>query len=241
MQCVILAGGFGTRMLPLTSNLPKAMIKINDKPFIYYQLSWIIKHKIDKILICIGHFGDIIRSYVGNNFCGIPVDYVDEGENLLGTAGALALASQEKKLDDLFIVTYGDSFLPINYSDPFIYCIEREISALMTIYKNNGQFDNSNVMVIDDLILYDKKHITKPEEQFSYIDYGLSVLSKKIIDIHVPNNAKYDLSQLFHELSIKNELRGLEVYDRFYEVGSFAGLKDFTSWLELNGKFINNS
>jgi hypothetical protein len=65
--------------------------------------------------------------------------------------------------------TYSDSYLPINYSNPFYYCIDNNINALMTIYKNNGDFDNSNVIVNDNNIIYDKKYLTRPQEDFHCI------------------------------------------------------------------------
>lgn len=97
MQCVILAGGFGTRMLPITTNTPKAMIDVNGKPFIHYQLDWIINCGINKILINIGYLGNIIKNYVGDVFNNIPITYVDEGDNLLGTAGAFRNGNASKR------------------------------------------------------------------------------------------------------------------------------------------------
>jgi MurNAc alpha-1-phosphate uridylyltransferase len=235
MQCVILCGGFGTRMLPLTTNIPKAMININDKPFIHYQIAWLVKHGINNIILSIGHFGSLIRDFIGDKYMNVPIIYADEGESLLGTAGALRLALPS--LEDLFAVTYGDSFLPINYLSPFQYYVEKNIDALMTVYKNNGQFDKSNVLMDDKRFVYDKKN---PSKDFQYIDYGLSILNKQIIDRHVPKNMKYGLDELFKNLSINNRLHGYEVYDRFYEIGSFQGLKDFTDWVNINGKCFNN-
>jgi NDP-sugar pyrophosphorylase family protein len=102
MQCVILAGGCGTRMLPLTKNIPKCLININEKPFLYYQLIWMINQGVTNVLISIGHLGDQIRKYINDNKKLFPIyiDFVDEGENLLGTAGALRLAYDQDKLKD---------------------------------------------------------------------------------------------------------------------------------------------
>jgi NDP-sugar pyrophosphorylase family protein len=235
MQCVILCGGFGTRMLPITENIPKSMIDINGKPFIDYQLSWITNQGIDNIILNIGHLGNIIRDYVGEKFNDADITYVEEGDKLLGTAGALRLSLPH--LDNLFLVTYGDSFLPINYVEPLQYCQERGIESLMTVYKNNNQFDKSNVFMDKSCFIYDKGAAYK---NFEYIDYGLSVLSKGIVKNYIPSG-KYGLSDLFYDLSFKNILRGYEVYDRFYEIGSFAGLNDFKTWVNKNGKCFNRS
>jgi NDP-sugar pyrophosphorylase family protein len=226
MQCVILAGGLGTRILPLTKQIPKALIEIDNFPFINYQLQWLAIHGVTEVILCIGHLGTMIRGYVqdGSNY-NLKIEYVDEGEDLLGTAGALRLALD--KLNESFLVIYGDSFLPICFSEIYNYYKQNNISALMTIYKNDNKFDKSNVILYDDKsIFYNKKtNLLCP-----YIDYGLSILSKDIIKEINPRQ-KYGLADLFYKLSIEKKLIGYEVFERFYEIGSFSGLNDFKKWL----------
>lgn len=239
MQCVILAGGMGTRMLPLTSNKPKSLLDVNGKPFIYYQLKWLEQYDITSVLINIGHLGSMIRDYININLdFSFPVDYVDEGDNLLGTAGALRLAYDQNKLDPIFLTLYGDSFLPINFNDicdTFRDCPAD--SALMTIYHNKNAYDKSNVNKnIDNTIIYDKNN-----DDANYIDYGLSILKSDIIKTYVEKNTYYKLADLFNKLSLHNKLIGREVFDRFFEIGSFDGLKDFTDWINVNYEIFNNS
>ena len=231
MQCVILAGGLGTRMLPLTQQIPKALIEVSGKPFVHYQLSWLATHGITDVTFCIGHFGQMIRDYVQDGSAyNLKVNYVDEGENLLGTAGALRLALDENKLNESFFVMYGDSFLPIDFEDVWNFHINNS-KSVMTIYKNNNQFDKSNVVLYENnIILYNKNQTSS---SYEYIDYGLSILSKDIVEDIMPKQ-KHKLADLFYELSIENKIIGYEVFERFFEIGSFSGLKDFEEWLNYN-------
>lgn len=233
MQCVILAGGLGTRMLPLTKDIPKSLIKINGKPFIDYQLTLLTDNGVNDIVICIGNLGDMIQNYVGYSFNGAKVSYVSDGENLMGTGGALRKAYDESKLNEIFGVIYGDSFLLINYQEIYdkVLFSSEYYKALMTVYKNEGKFDISNVVFnSDNFILYDKKCLTKNPKEFTYIDYGFSILFRDTIS-NIPQNQKYGLDQLLHKISLENKLKGIEVHNRFYEIGSIEGLKDFTNWI----------
>lgn len=240
MQCVILAGGLGTRMYPVTKTIPKSMIEVNGQPFIHYQLKLLSSQNIKKVLLCIGYLGEEIKDFVKNGSqYNIEVDYLDEGSNLLGTGGALRLASTKNKLEESFFVTYGDSYLPNNWND-IKRAYENNIFPIMTTFKNYNKFDKSNVTYLNNKFIKYNKFNT--DSSFKYIDYGLLVLGKKYIDI-LPQNKKCDLSLLLHNLSNNKSLRGFNVNNRFYEVGSLIGLNDFKDWLNSNekSKLINHS
>src|SRR6266566_3944089 len=114
LQCVVLAGGQGTRMLPMTEELPKALIPGLGRAFADWQLEHLAAEGIERVTYSVGYRGDMLRSHVGDGSrYGLKVDWVDEGDQLLGTGGALRLALDEGALDDAFFVLYGDSYLPI--------------------------------------------------------------------------------------------------------------------------------
>ena len=79
--------------------------------------------------------------------------------------------------------------------------------------------------------LYDKQRRTRPPEDFAFIDYGLSALTRRTVAEGIPAGAKADLAELFHALSVRGELAGYESPERFYEIGSPEGLADFTQWV----------
>ena len=227
MQCVILAGGLATRLSRITDNVPKSMVPANGKPFLEYQIELLRKSGIKNIVLCIGHKGDLIKDYFrdGKKF-NINITYSQE-EELLGTGGALRNAYNF--LDDYFFVLYGDAYLNIDYLGVMNYLKKMQCSSLLTIYKNEGRFDKSNVEFIDHkFVVYDKQN---PTEKMNYIDYGLSILSKRIIKKYIPNNTFYDLADCYNALSKKNQLIGYEAKNRFYEIGSISGLRDFEKYI----------
>jgi NDP-sugar pyrophosphorylase family protein len=234
MQCVILAGGMATRMRPLTDNIPKLLIPVHGRPFAYHQLNWLKKKGVTEVLLSIGYLGDQIREYVGEGErFGLKVEYVDEGTELRGTGGALRLAFDEDKLQENFMVTYGDSFLTVDYQDVFSKFLFSGKSALMTVFQNNGKWDTSNVWFENHAVtLYDKykKH---PEHagKLQYIDYGLSAMKREVVEERISSNTKSDLADLFYQLSREGELEGCLVKERFYEIGSPEGLSDFTKYV----------
>jgi MurNAc alpha-1-phosphate uridylyltransferase len=237
MQCVILAGGLATRMRPLTETIPKALIPVGPAPFIDHQLAWLAQHGVTEVVLSIGYRGRMLAEHVGDGArWGLSVRVVDEGEDLQGTAGALRLADQEGVLAPSFLLTYGDSFLPVDFADVWRRFGACGRPALMTVFRNDGRWDKSNVIFSGDtVVLYDKALRTRPPEDFSYIDYGLSALDREVVRQLVPPWAKADLADLFHKLSISGRLAGLEVFERFYEIGSPAGLEDFERWIAARG------
>lgn len=229
MQIVILAGGKATRLYPLTKNIPKSMIKILGKPFLSYQLDLLKINKIKNIVLCLGTFSNQIIDYFGDGKrYEISIKYsVEEPDKLLGTAGALKKA--EKILDDEFFVMYGDSYLPINFEIIFQEFKKSGKSALMTVYRNNNQFDKSNVDINDNIVVvYDK---SDNSHNLKYIDYGLLVLKKSVLNI-IPSNEFINLDYLICNLIEKKELASLEVSQRFYEIGTISGVNDFENYIK---------
>ncbi len=226
MQCVILAGGLGTRMRPLTETCPKTLLPVRGRPFAWHQLHWLASQGITEVVYSIGHQGDMIWRYWAEEPPPIAsIRYVDEGEKLRGTAGALLLARDEGVLDENFFVIYGDSFLPVEYRPVWRAFETSGQPALMTVLRNEGRWDRSNVTYQPGrVMLYDKA--AAPGMQ--YIDYGLSCLHREVLrEVTSP-----DLAVLFHDLSVSGRLAAFEVRERFYEIGSPAGLYDFERYLQ---------
>lgn len=233
MQCVILAGGLATRLRPLTESLPKALVPVGDAPFIDHQLAWLADHGVSDVLLSIGYQGQRLRAHVGDGArYRLAVRYVDEGDDLRGTAGALRLAAAEGALEEAFLVTYGDSFLPVDFAEVWRCFRASGRPALMTVFRNEGRWDSSNVIFDGARVtLYDKQRRTRPAADFAFIDYGLSALTRQLVEAEVPARGKADLADLFFALSRRGDLAGLEVHERFHEIGSPAGLEELRRWL----------
>jgi NDP-sugar pyrophosphorylase family protein len=235
MQCVILAGGLGTRMRPLTEAVPKALLPVLGRPFIDHQLGWLATHGVTEVVLSVAHLGEQIEAHVGGGErFGVRVRYVNEGSVLRGTAGALRLASDQGVLADEFLLTYGDSYLPVDFAAVARAFRDSGKPALMTVFENAGQWDTSNVIFDPEarmVVLYDKQRTLRPASDYRHIDYGLSALRRSVIEAEVPSGVRHDLADVFRPLSQHGELAGLEVHERFYEIGSPAGLADLEAFL----------
>jgi NDP-sugar pyrophosphorylase family protein len=219
---MILAGGLATRLRPITESIPKALVSVNGKPFINYQLEYLKQQGITKVILCVGYLGQLVEEYVGDGSgYGLEVHYSYDGEQYLGTGGALRKALP--LVDSHFFVLYGDSFLPIDFKAVQNAYDSSDELALMTVLKNQNQWDKSNVVFKGThQIDYNKSN---PTPSMNYIDYGLLVMSSKIFKT-IPENVVLDLAEILHQLSLESELVGMKVYERFYEIGSFQGLKE---------------
>ncbi len=222
LPVAILAGGLATRLRPITKNIPKSLVNVAGKPFVVRQLDYMQQQGITRVVLCLGYLGEQVEAVVGDGSdFGLEVRYSWDGPRLLGTGGALKQALQ--LLGEHFFVFYGDSYLPIDFRD-----VERDFlasgkPALITLLKNDDQWDKSNVMFRDGCIIeYDKR---TPRPEMAHIDYGLGVLSASVLE-NAPVNQPFDLADIYHELSVRRLLAGHEVFERFYEIGSHKGLEE---------------
>jgi NDP-sugar pyrophosphorylase family protein len=222
LPVAILAGGLATRLRPITELIPKALVDIQGEPFVNHQLRLLSAHGVRRAVLCVQYRGELIQEAVGDGSqFGMQVDYSFDGSNLLGTAGAIKKALS--LLGDAFFVLYGDSYLPCDYEKIQSAFQESRRLALMTVFKNEGQWDKSNVEFSDGFIVsYDKKRKTPG---MRHIDYGLGVFSAGAFG-KVPESQAYDLALLYRNLLHAGNLAAFEVAERFYEIGSFAGLEE---------------
>jgi NDP-sugar pyrophosphorylase family protein len=231
LPVAILAGGLATRLRPLTEAIPKSLVEINGEPFLWHQLRLLRQNGIDRVVLCLSHLGEKVRDSVGDGRTfGLHIDYAFDGPTLLGTAGALKQA--EALLGESFFILYGDSYLPIDWAAVGRAFLASGKAALMTVYRNEGQWDTSNVEFIDGRILaYNKKLRTA---RMRHIDYGLGVLRADAL-ARVPDGQAYDLATLYQGLLDAGELAAFEVTRRFYEIGSFTGIEELRSYLSQRG------
>jgi NDP-sugar pyrophosphorylase family protein len=227
MPAVILAGGLATRLKDLTAKTPKALIELAGQPFLGHQLQLLKRNGITRVILLVGHLGEAIQDRFGDGSkIGMSLEYSFDGPALLGTGGAIrrALAS----LPEQFFVIYGDSYLPCDYraiQDAFLLS-RRE--GLMTVYRNNGQFDTSNVEFDGTAILrYDKQDRTAA---MRHIDYGLEAFRRSVFTA-IPEGQRIDLSVICQDLLKRDQLAAFEVPERFYEIGSPAGIRDTEAFL----------
>lgn len=222
----ILAGGLATRLRPITESVPKSLVLVAGRPFLAHQLELLHAQGIRRAVLCIGFLGEMIQSEFGDEAYGIKLDYSFDGEKLLGTGGAIKRALP--KLGEEFFVLYGDSYLPIDW-EPVADSFRRSGKhGLMTVFRNDNLYDASNIVFRNGEILqYDKK---AKLSEMRHIDYGLSLFKSSVFDMY-PNNQVIDLAEVMGALVRTCQIAGYEVQERFYEMGSQAGLAELENLL----------
>ncbi len=224
----ILAGGLATRLRPITEKIPKSLVPVAGRPFLAHQLELLHARGLRHAVLCIGHLGEMIQRDFGDGSAfGVRLDYSFDGPKLLGTGGALKRALP--LLGAEFFVLYGDSYLPVAYRPIAEFFRRSGKLGCMTIYRNEGRYDTSNVVFHDgEIAVYDKK-ARSPEMR--HIDYGLSLFKASVFESY-PADRHFDLAEVMGKLVREKQLAGYEITERFYEMGSPAGLAELESLLQ---------
>jgi NDP-sugar pyrophosphorylase family protein len=223
----VLAGGLATRLRPVTEKIPKSLIPVAGKPFLAHQLELLRSRGIRRAVLCVGYLGEMIQRQFGDGSAfGLQLDYAFDGPKLLGTGGALKRALPLLGME--FFVLYGDSYLPIEYRPIAEFFRRSGMLGCMTVYRNEGRYDTSNVAFRDgNVVVYDKKN-RLPE--MHHIDYGLSLFQATVFNAY-PADKPFDLAEVMGKLVREKQLAGYEVRERFYEIGSPAGLAELETIL----------
>lgn len=227
MPAVILAGGLATRLRPLTEAAPKALLEIHGKPFLWHQLRLLRGAGIRRVVLLAGYLGERIQDYFGDGAdVGVELQYSFDGPKLLGTAGAIRQALP--LLPERFFVLYGDSYLDCDYHAVQAAFLRAGTGGLMTVYRNEGKFDSSNVEFNGtSIVRYDK---TRRTPEMHHIDYGLGAFRRRVFS-DIPKATTRDLASVYLTLLENGELAAYEVLERFYEIGSLEGLRETAEYL----------
>lgn len=227
LPVAILVGGVATRLRPLTETIPKAMVDVNGEPFVAHQLRLLRNYGIERVIICAGYLGEMIQAYVGDGArFGLQVEFSFDGSRLLGTGGAIKKALP--LLDEAFFVLYGDSYLPCDYRAAQTAFTASNRLALMTVFRNDGRWDSSNVEFSNgQVVAYDKRY---PTPRMHHIDYGLGAFKHSAFE-KVLDDQPSDLAVLYQSLLAQGELAAYEMHQRFYEIGSLEGLEETRRYL----------
>ena len=182
MKALLLAAGKGTRLHPLTRNIPKVMIPINGKPLIEYHLEQFAQGGIDEVIINLHHMPEKIRDFIGKGEkWGVSVKYSFETE-ILGTAGAVKKVEAKLKKEP-FLVVYGDNFIELDYKD-FIQFSERKKGMAIIAVFEKEDVTGSGILDIgknDEVLCFLEK--PQPSEIFSHwVNAGVYYFKKKIFD-----------------------------------------------------------
>ncbi len=227
LTVAILAGGLATRLRPITQTMPKSLIEVNGEPFAVHQLRLLHANGIRRVVLCVAHLGELVERAIGDGAAlGLQVDYSFDGPALLGTAGAIRKALS--KLGNSFFVMYGDSYLPCDYAAIAQTFESANVLGMMTVFRNEGKWDTSNVeFEAGQILAYSKTNRTP---RMRHIDYGLGVFRAEAFHA-LPAGKVCDLTELYADLLQRKQLAAFEVHERFYEIGSPAGLRETAEFL----------
>lgn len=223
----ILAGGLATRLHAVAPTVPKSLVDVAGKPFAVHQVELLKTHGFSELVFCIGHLGQAIEDALGDGSrWGVRIRYVHDGPVRRGTGGALRHALGQ--LGDAFFVLYGDSYLDCDYRAIARAFEASGRSGLMTVCRNDNRWDRSNVRFEGGRILrYDKQAATA---DMRHIDYGLGAFRASAFAARGEDET-FDLVEVYQALLANDDLAGVEVPGRFYEIGSPAGLDETRAYL----------
>lgn len=224
----LLAGGLATRLRPVTEKIPKALVEVAGRPFIDWQLDLLARNGIRNVVMCLGYLGEHVRDHCGDGSrWGMRLSYSFDGDKLLGTGGAIKRAAH--LLDhEAFWVMYGDSYMNIDYRAVLEAFSRSVVLGLMTVLRNEGKWDTSNVIFRDGRLERYSKRDRSPEMR--YIDYGVQLLRAGALG-RIPAGAVYDLADLYTGLVDDGQMMGYEVHNRFYEIGTPVSLEEARQYL----------
>jgi NDP-sugar pyrophosphorylase family protein len=220
----ILAGGLGTRLGDRVASTPKPLLDVAGKPFLLHQLDLLARHDVRRVVVCVGYLGAQIERRIGRRHADIAIEYSEDGPELAGTLGAIRRALP--MLGERFLVLYGDTYLRLDYAAAATAWERSGRAGLMTVYRNDNQWDSSNVELAGDRVArYDKTNRTAG---MHWIDYGLGGLTSAALEL-AP--AERDLSVLQTQLAEAGELFAYQAHERFYEIGTPAAIAETDAFL----------
>lgn len=221
----LLAGGLGTRLGETVRNTPKPLLEVAGEPFLIHQLRLLARHGATRVVLSVGYLGELIEQRIGPSQFGIRISYSYDGPSPIGTLGAVRKAAPA--LGERFLILYGDTYLRLDYQAVAREWEDSELPALMTVLRNKGRWDVSNVRFDGTRVTrYDKR---APDPDMNWIDYGLGGLRSQTLEL-LPDTAD-DLADLYHELASHGQLFGFEATERFFEIGTPASLAEADEFL----------
>lgn len=237
MQAVILAGGLGSRLQPLTDKIPKSMISVLGRPFLEYELKMLKHYGIRNIILSIGYLGEQIKNYFSDGSqIGLNIKYSIE-EKPMGTGGGIKLASS--LLKDEFFVVYGDSYLPIDYRQVMTFFKASGKIGAMVVYDN--KYGDTTVpcnISIDKNMLVRKYEKNSADKNLHLVEAGVLAFNKTLLNF-IPDKKIVSLEEEILPILIKQrEIMGFVTSQKFYDIGLPNRLREFEEYIR-NDYFQN--
>ena len=243
LTCLVLAGGKGTRMSSYTKSIPKILIPVGGRPFLHHQLDLLQVQGFKRIILSLGYLGSLVVDELHKSpHPDLSIEFMFDGDEPLGTGGAVKLACENLIFENHFFITYGDSYLLIEPRELIASFDELRYEALMSLYSNDNNLDISNAHISTSGEVSYKKNLRDPLSfGYNMIDFGISYVARESIMNAIPSNKESDLAEYFERLSVRRKLQGFVTSQRFYEIGSYAGRDELENYLSLRKGPSDNS
>lgn len=214
---IILAGGFGTRLQSVVSNLPKPMAPVNGVPFLNYQLQYLKHYGIKNIILSVGYLAEKIQDFYKSDFKDVSISYVIE-ESPLGTGGGIRLAMEQCQ-DEYALVLNGDSFFDVNLHDYFRLHVNEVSQCSLALRKveDSSRYGIIETDANDCIISFrEKTNETKP----GFINGGVYILNKELYLKSTPEKTNFSIEKDFFEKHLHaTQIKGFEFAGYFIDIG----------------------
>lgn len=215
-EAIILAGGFGTRLQSVVSDVPKPMAPVAGKPYLVYLVKYLKSFGVEHIVLSVGYLSEVVVNYFGNEYEGIKISYSKE-ENPLGTGGGIKLAL-EKCTTENVIVLNGDSFFDVDIKALFALHLQKKAKASLGVrlVENVGRYGEVVLSDMDEIIQFSEK---SDKQEAGLINGGVYILTRNALEAFQANT-KFSLeSDFFQKQAGFNRLYALEFSSYFIDIG----------------------
>ncbi|MFC1870590.1 NDP-sugar synthase, partial [Chloroflexota bacterium] len=224
-QAVILAGGEGTRLRPLTYQIPKPMVLVNNRPFLEYLIGMLKENGISEAVLLLGYLPEKVTQYFGGGSnLGVDIKYsIGDVSFKTGTR----IKNAEHLLDDTFLLMYCDNYWPLNLKGLFQFYTRHKTLASVTVYTNKdgkGEYGLENNVYVDDdgyVVKYDR---SRKDNDLNGVDIGFYIISKKVLAL-IPNHDCSFEEEILPSLIDKRQLSGYQTEHRYYYISTLESLK----------------
>lgn len=177
MEAIVLAGGFGTRLKNVVTDLPKPMVPVCGKPFLEYILSYLEHHGITRVVLAVGYMREKIIDYFGDEFNGLKIEYSIEDKPLL-TGGAIKQAILSCKEENVFVIN-GDTYFDVELKQLYNCFVETNCQLGIAIKHMNNFERYGTVILSDDRIT---KFCEKKPTESGYINGGIYIMKRSLLE-----------------------------------------------------------
>jgi len=230
-QAVILAGGEGIRLRPLTYEVPKPMVLVNNRPFLEYLIDMLKENGISEVVLLLGYLPEKITQYFGDgsNF-GIDIKY-SIGDVSFKTGTRIKNAGH--LLDEVFLLLYGDNYWPLNLKSLLEFYVKYKTLASVTVYSNKdgtGEYGAENNIYVDGgyVLKYDR---TRKDRDLNGVDIGFFIISRKVLELMPNHNFSFE-EETLPILVDKRQLSGYQTENRYYYISTLESLKLTENFLQ---------